>query len=218
MPFTPLPETFIADVSGAADLTVLELGSGDGVFTDLLRELGTEPLTLDRASPALGARPRVRGDALRPPLRSRFAVVVAANLLRHVWREVAAEGPVAWRQLVAPGGALWILEDEPVSEPAPARHYRDLQDLLSRLDPEGRGPLLTSRRFEARRKTWSWPGLWLSGVAENRWPVDSAGVSAWLAKGVQRPGGEAGRLADGIRRDGLAYGRYWWSRWSEEAA
>jgi len=216
MPFTPLPATFTAELARAAPLAVLELGSGDGAFTAVLRELGAEAVTLDRGPAVAGVRAMVRGDVLRPPLRASFAVVVAANLLRHVWTEVAAAGPTAWRDLVAPGGALWILEDEPVDTPPAARHYRDLQGLLARMLPEQRGPLLARRRFEARRRGWSWRGAWSSGDAENRWPGDPAAVLAWLDSGAVEPGSEVDRLARAIRSDGLSYGRYWWSCWRDE--
>jgi hypothetical protein len=218
MPFTPLPATFIADLAGSGPLEVVELGSGDGAFTALIREAGVEPLTLDRGAAAMGIRARIRADALRPPLRRRFPVVVAANLLRHLWREVADQGPVAWRGLVAPAGALWIFEDEPLAEPAPSRHYRDLQGLLARLDPLHRGPLLSRQRFAARRRIWNWPGAWSGSSEANRWPTNPEAVLAWLGDGVREAGGEADQLARAIRRDGLDYGRYWWARWQPEAA
>ena len=36
---------------------------------------------------------------LEPPLRRRFSLVVAANLVRHLWPRVRDPGPVAWRDL-----------------------------------------------------------------------------------------------------------------------
>jgi hypothetical protein len=216
MPFTPLPAIFSADLASSGSREVLELGSGDGAFTEVLREFGAEPVTMDRGAAVMGIRAQVRGDALSPPFRRRFDVVVAANLLRHLWREVAAAGPTAWRDLVAPRGVLWILEDEPVAEPAPARHYRDLQAFLARLDPEGRGPLLARRRFEARARSWNWPGAWSGGEEANAWPVAGKDVAAWLAAGVTTAGGEVDRLAGAIRREGLSYGRFWWARWQAE--
>jgi hypothetical protein len=222
MPFTPLPEIFSADLAACADPVladspeILELGSGDGAFTAVLRGLGVEPLTVDRASAISGARARIRGDALAPPVRRRFTVVVAANLLRHLWREVADSGPVVWRDLVSPGGSLWILEDEPLAAPAAARHYRDLQGLLARLDPAHRGPLLARRRFDARRRRWAWGGAWTAGEAVNLWPAAADQDADWLSAGVTEPGGEVARLAAAVRRDGLDYGRYWWARWQAE--
>jgi len=196
---------------------VLELGSGDGTFTSVLYDQGADPLTLDRGAAAMGIRARIRGDALAPPLRCRFPVVVAANLLRHLWPEVGGEGPGVWRELVAPGGSLWILEDEPGKTPDPVRNYRDLQSLLARLDPTARGPLLARHRFEARSETWNWGGAWSGGEVVNEWSVTAGDIAAWLESGVTEAGGEVDRLARAIRRGGLGYGRYWWARWQSEA-
>lgn len=218
MPFCPLPAIFADDVRRLSGRGVLELGSGDGAMTRLLSDLGADPVTVDRRPAAAGCVARIRGDVLAPPLRGGFGVVVAANLLRHVWPAVRHGGPAAWRELVAPGGCLWILEDEPAADPAPARHYRELQDLLARLDPSGRQPLLAQAEFVGRRRCWNWPGVWRDGSDANTWPVDADGVVAWLAAGNAAAGGEVDRLCRAIADDGLAYGRAWWARWQPEEA
>jgi SAM-dependent methyltransferase len=218
MPFSPLPRIFLEDLRRLGSAGVLELGSGDGRFTALLRERGVAPVTLDRRSPLGGATPLIRGDALRPPLSGRFAIVVAANLLRHVWPQVAGCGPVPWQELVAPGGCLWILEDEPLGRPPAVRNYRDLQTMLAQLLPTERAPLLAAAAFRRRRRSWRWPGGWHDGEEENRWPLAAAPVVAWLQAGRPRPGGEVDRLLAAIRRDGLSCGRCWWTRWQPQEA
>jgi len=218
MPFSPLPATFLDDLRRLAPAGVLELGSGDGRLTALLRATGARPWTLDRAGPLAGARPHVRADALQPPLRGRFGLVVAGNLVRHLWPRIRDAGPTTWRGLVAPGGALWILEDEPMLEPAPAAHYARLQELLARLQPGQHGPLLPRRRFAHASARWTWPGRWELGEQANTWPQDRDRVVAWLGSGDPAAGGEVARLQDAIARDGLACGRMWWARWTPEEA
>jgi SAM-dependent methyltransferase len=215
MPFCPLPATFLDDLTRAGDHGVLELGCAEGGFTRIMRERGASVVTLDRRRSAAA----VVGDALAPPLRAgAFPVVVAANLLRHLWRRVDPEqGPRAWRDLVAPGGCLYILEDEPARTPRSVRNYRDLQAFLARLHDLQRGPLLPSDAFAAARRRWNWPGRWQDGSAPNTWPADAAVVSALLAGERLEAGSEADRLRRAIERDGLSYGSYWWSRWSGEA-
>jgi len=212
MPFCPLPATFLDDLQRTRG-PVLELGSGDGTFTSLLRQAGHEPVTLDR-NPLATAR--IRGDALQPPLRACFDLVVAANLVRHLWPRLREQGPRCWRDLLVPGGTLWILEDEPLADPLPARNYRDLQALLAQLVPAGRQPLLGWAEFQNHRRAWNWDGRWDDGRQENTWPLDPAAVNAWLAPGVQEPGGEAARLTASIAAHGLSCGQCWWSRWERE--
>jgi len=222
MPFTPLPATFVEDLRPFGPLRagcheVLELGSGDGLFADLLRREGVEPVTLDRRRRATGAAPVICGDALEPPLRARFRVVVAANLLRHLWPRVRANGPRRWRDLVAPDGCLWIFEDEPLANPPAARHYRDLQALLAGLDPRTRGPLLASGEFRRQRCRWDWTGRWRDGTAVNHWPLSAPRIVEFLSAGLTGADGDAARLVAAIGRDGVTCGRYWWSRWQPEA-
>lgn len=170
-------------------------------------------MTLDR-NPLATAR--IRGDALQPPLRACFDLVVAANLVRHLWPRLREQGPRCWRDLLVPGGTLWILEDEPLADPLPARNYRDLQALLAQLVPAGRQPLLGWAEFQNHRRAWNWDGRWDDGRQENTWPLDPAAVNAWLAPGVQEPGGEAARLTASIAAHGLSCGQCWWSRWERE--
>lgn len=216
MPFSPLPATFVDEVTRCGPGGALELGSGQGVFTSVLKQHGCDPWTLDRRGPPLGGRPAVIGDALHPPLRSGFALVVAANLLRHVWATVASEGPRAWQDLIAPGGSLWILEDEPCERPPAARNYRDLQDLLADLQPGRHGRLLPRATFDAARRRWPGSGAWASGVAENVWPADAPAVVAMLDAGRPEATGRVARLRDALSRTGLSYGRYWWACWRPE--
>jgi hypothetical protein len=216
MPFCPLPATFRDDLRACGAGEVLELGSGDGRMTALLAEHGPAPWTLDRAGPMSGARPAIRGDALQPPLRARFRVVVAANLVRHLWRRIRGSGPRAWPALVRPDGALWILEDDPELASAAGRNYLALQDLLARLAPGGRGPLLSLAEFRAARRRWNWPGQWQDARQSNGWVLDREAILAWLDEGRPRAGGEVARLRDAIAAEGIACERSWSACWRPE--
>lgn len=218
MPFSPLPATFVDEVTRSAAGGVLELGSGHGAFTSVLLDLGCGPWTLDRRGPPLGGRPHVIGDAMKPPVRAGFALVVAANLLRHVWHDIVDVGPNVWQDLVAPGGSLWILEDEPCDRPRSARNYRDLQGLLADLQPGRHGRLLPRRAFEEARPHWRQPGVWTTGVEENTWPANVDEVVAMLAAGRPEAGSPVATLRASLERWGLSYGRYWWACWRHEGA
>lgn len=228
MPFSPLPATLVDEVTRCAPGGVLELGSGHGAFTSILQGLGCRPWTLDRRGPPLGGRPQVIGDAMSPPFCGGFALVIAANLLRHVWRGVVSDGPGVWQRLVAPGGRLWILEDEPCDQPRSARNYRDLQGLLAELQPGRHGRLLPRRAFEDARGRWGQPDGWATGLVENTWPADVDEVIAMLAAGQPaagqpeagqpEAGGPVAALRASLERSGLSYGRYWWACWRHEGA
>ena len=183
MPFCPLPATFLDDLTRAGDRGVLELGCAEGGFTRLLREQGASVVTLDRRRSAAA----VVGDALAPPLRAgSFPVVVAANLLRHLWRRVDPEhGPRglarprrARRLPLHPGGRAG-------QGAAAVRNYRDLQAFLARLHDLQRGPLLPSGTFAAARRRWRWPGRWQDGMRAEHLAGGSRGGVApcWPASG-----------------------------------
>jgi len=218
MPFTPLPKTFLDDLARWRRGRVVELGCGDGLLTEQLRDRGVDPITIDRMSPTAGTIAAVVGDAIELPLcREQIDLVVAGNLLRQMWPlPEGAPVPDGWRDALAPAGCLYVFEDEPLSEPPAARHYRDLQVFLARLLPETRRPLLPLATF--RRACAGSPGAagWSFGLVDNGWPVDRQDVLVWLARPDLCAGQEAARLVAAIAADGCSYGRFWWARWSGE--
>ncbi|MHB8079379.1 MAG: class I SAM-dependent methyltransferase, partial [Candidatus Krumholzibacteriia bacterium] len=161
MSFSPLPATFLEDLALIADRPALELGCGDGRFSAVLAAHGARPWRLDRRAPRRGTVADVVADAQALPLPDgSVALLVAANLLRHLWTSRGPLAvPAAWQRCLAPDGRLWIFEDEPVSQPPAARHYREAMTLLARLDP-GRRPPLSLGRFQGplddggRRAGW----------------------------------------------------------------
>jgi hypothetical protein len=213
MPFSPLPKIFLDDLERLSARGVLELGSGDGGFTELLRRHGVDAWTVDRRSRQSGALAMIRGDALHLPLKGPFGLVLAANLLRHLWRRARCYGPIQWRDIVADGGCLWIFEDEPIHDSPAADHYRKLQELLAGLDGTTRAPLLASQDFRKRRDIWNWHGTWTDGSGDNDWKLSAADLLNLLSSGHPKPGGTVARLISAIERDGISCGRFWWSRW-----
>jgi len=139
-------------------------------------------------------------------------LLLVPNLLRHL----APADPVltfldGWLKVLKPDGSLFIFEDEPVTEPRAAVHYRDLQDFLSRLRPESRGPLLSLADFKVRITALGSSSFWEFGTARNRQTLDASAVLAFLDP-VSGSSGEINRLKTGIGRDGVDPGDYWWAR------
>jgi SAM-dependent methyltransferase len=220
MSFCPLPTIFLDDLAEVSGRPTIELGCGDGRFSALLAARGGRPWRLDRLSPARGTVADVVADARALPLGDGgVALLVAANLLRHLWPSRGSEAvPEGWFRCLAPNGRLWIFEDEPVSRPPAARHYRDAMTLMARLDPGGRRPLLPLGRFLARLDAGDRRAGWRHGMAANETAIEAPEALALLLGG-QGGGPEAPgvRLAAAIRRDGISYGPYWWARWTAES-
>jgi SAM-dependent methyltransferase len=215
MSFAPLPKILrnrFAELDPATAV-VVELGSGDGRFLKEIRPLGIEVLGLDRALPGSGVDADLVADACRPPLRDGSCdLVIAANLVRHLaGRRRSLDFLPAWFRLLRPGGSLFILEDEPVRRPRGATAYRLLQDFLSRVMPDGRGPLMGLGEFRDRIASAGIGGVWEFGGDVNTYPLDADAVVGMLRGADLDPGGEAARLADRIAKDGLDPGRYWWA-------
>jgi len=218
MSFTPLPGPFLDEAGAVArrDHAVVELGSGDGALTRQLAELGLRVTALDRLRPLPPRVPGVVGDALAPPLAPGACdLVVAGNLVRHLApRRPGLEFLADWAALLRPGGGLYLLEDAPRPPRGPEGHYGHLHDLLARLAPDARGPLLARERVQERVA-----GLGLTargGTWENHWPLDRDRVLALLAGGRPAPGGEVAALAAAIADDGIACGPAWWLRVARE--
>jgi len=215
MSFSPLPKTF-TDICLHPDFSfprILELGCGDGRFRSILAERDIPSWGLDRFGPDVGTVADVVGDALYPPVaRGSLDFLLAANLLRHlVPADPALDFLAVWMELLKPGGSLFIFEDEPGEAPAGVARYGELQDILCRLMPQSRGPLLPVADFKARVSNLEAAAGWEFGLVRNRQTIDSGAVLELLKQGGETTG-QVGRLMRGIDRDGLDPGYYWWAR------
>ncbi len=214
MSYTPLPEIFLEDLKRSGPGAGVELGCGEGRFTRLLTAAGARPVCLDRRAAWAGTIADVVADARSLPLReASVSLLVAAGLLRHLWPLPGGLAcPTDWIRCLAPGGALWIFEDEPLSHPPAARHFRDAMAFLARVAPDVRRPLLPLATFRRRWRANA-PGQWRHGCAMNEFAPDDVEVLASLLEGEHGSTDSPGaRLAAAIRRDGLSYGHYWWAR------
>ena len=215
MSFTPLPKTF-TDICLNPDSPfpqILELGCGDGRFREILVGQGISSWGLDHIGPVGGTVADVVGDALAPPVAvGSLDLLLAPNLLKHLLPTDPALGFLSgWMKMLKPGGSLFIFEDDPRGIPAGVAHYRDLQEFLSRLMPESRGPLLPLADFKTRVSILGLTASWDFGLVRNRQTIDAEAVLAFLGQGGE-PVGEPGRLMKGIGRDGLDPGYFWWAR------
>ena len=215
MSFIPLPKTF-TDICLNPDspfLQILELGCGDGRFREILAGQGISSWGLDHVGPQGGTVADVVGDALVPPVAlGSLDLLLAPNLLKHLVPADPALGFLSgWMKMLKPGGSLFIFEDDPRDFPAGVAHYRDLQEFLSRLMPESRGPLMPLKVFRARVSILGFAACWDFGLVRNRQTIDAEAALAFLGQG-REPMGEPGRLMKNISRDGLDPGYFWWAR------
>jgi len=219
MSFYPLPTVLLTDLAQPSVGLVVELGSGDGWFSAVLRDAGADVLAVDRM-PATGgvSGPDVVADATRLPFRS-VDILVVANLLRHLWDlDTADRLLTGWINCLAPGGRLYIFEDEPAKISGPADNYRRVQDLLARIVPWRRG-LLSRDRFETQLARIPVAPGWTSGLKANQFQSPDPSVVISLLRtgeGTQAP--EVKGLVDKVTEDGIGYGDYWWSRYERESA
>ncbi len=216
MPFHPLPTNFADEITRLDPIsdTVLELGSGEGHFRALLAGYGRACLGLELRHPTAGVICDVVGDARTPPVRPGcVSVLVAANLVRHLApRHHLAQWIAHWRELLKPGGALFIFEDEPSQATVATRNYRDLQAFLAQLMPETRGPLLSRRRFRELISEPDDPESWTFGQQRNQETISATEVMRFLSGGQGTPTGPVESLIRSIGRDGLDPGDFWWAR------
>ena len=207
MPFTPLP-TIFTDLCGSLDpehSRNLELGCGDGRFLEAAAGCGLRLWGLDLVPPGRGSSAAVVGDALAPPISMGACdLVVASNLVRHL---LAVAGNLrfleSWLDLLKPGGSLFVFEDEPAVGDGPAGNYRDLQEFLSRLVPEARGPLLARRDFLGLATVEHPDVTWEHGLARNLHGLDGSAIMDLL---------EPGPLKRAIEAGGVDPGHFWWAR------
>jgi SAM-dependent methyltransferase len=219
MSFYPLPTVILTDLAQPSVGPVVELGSGDGRFSAVLRDAGAEVVTVDRyAAVTGGSGPDVVATAARLPFR-RVRLLVVANLLRHLWDRDAIDRLVTdWINCLAPGGCLYIFEDEPATKPGPADNYRRVQDLLARIVPWRRG-LLSRDRFQARLERSTIASGWTNGLRANQFPSpDPSVVLSLLRSDEQTRVTDVNGLVSKIANEGIDYGDYWWTRYERESA
>ena len=215
MSFTPLPKTFTDFCNNLVFpiSQIMELGCGDGRFSDVLSDLGVAGWGLDRVRPEFGTVADVVGEASSPPVvTASLDLLVVPNLLRHMLPAFSNFSFLGrWLELLKPGGSLFIFEDEPGDESPGEINYRDLQVFLARLLPESRGPLISLEEFKARSSSFRTTASWEFGLVRNGHAIAAEPVLDMLGPGLEAVG-EPGRLARNIGRHGLDPGHYWWAR------
>jgi len=218
VPFSPIPAEFtnlLTKLQSQPTVRVLDLGCGQGEFSQILKQFDISVWGLDRLPAEAGIEASVRGDALRPPiLAASLDCIVAGNLVRHLLApEEDGNFLVTWLRLLRPGGSLLIFEDEPGLSSSAQRNFSDLQTFLAQLMGPSRGPLLALSEFMKIVNT-STPGqAWTTGLTENQCRPDTGPVLEMLMgeNSELNPDTAAGRLRFNIERDGMSYGNFWWA-------
>lgn len=219
MPFAPLPTTFLKSLhklagSGAA---VLDLGCGEGSFTELIQCPGVHLFGLDNSIPSCAQNTHVLGNALMPPiLPGSIDLLLASNLVRHLLpSDPKGRFLKMWQDLLKPGGMLVVFEDEPAGDPQAVRNYRDVQLFLARLVGVSRGPLLSSNNFLELVSTSDNPKSWEVGLEKNSVTADVEIVLGFLAGSSGQVSVGVEDLMQRIKNSGLEYGHYWWAKWEK---
>ncbi|MFH1844407.1 MAG: class I SAM-dependent methyltransferase [bacterium] len=219
MSFSPLPKTFLEELHHPRHDTIVELGCGDGAFSELLTATGARIIGCDRRPPWHGSCAQLVADVRQLPFPpASIDLLVCANLLRQIWPMTdGCPVPVDWYRCLRENGRLFIFEDDAAGATPAVRNYRDLQAFLVRLDPARRRPLLSRRVFATSLKSGATrPGRWDLGWQQNNWTVNIDQVLALLSALDPEGQGEGGRLTRAIRQEGMSYGRYWWACWTPE--
>lgn len=220
MSFSPLPVEivqFLKTLSSQSHPRILDLGSGQGDFSQLLNPYGVPVWGLDRLPTAAGVKAHLQGDALDlPVLPASLDCLLAGNLVRHLLIQ-CPDGSFLkhWLDFLRPGGCIFLFEDEPEEDSAATRNYHELQNFLAKLMPSHRGPLLPRSKFCSQVRSFTPEQQWNTGLAKNQESPDTSAVLAMLRGGSSSPrqaDGQAGQLISRIEKYGLSYGSYWWAQ------
>jgi SAM-dependent methyltransferase len=212
MSFWPLPTSLLEALRAAAHRgPIVDLGAGDGVLGQHLREIGIETILVDRRlAPGRWAGAAVRADVRKLPFRS-FSIELAilANVLRHAKAPERRSIVDELDRALSPSGRLVVLEDLPAAHSQSARNYRRALELLARADPSrgaAVGPEAVAPALEIR-----FQDLELSGTAENRVKVQEPEQPLrWLqARLMGARDGDLEELLRDVRSSGMSYGSYW---------
>ncbi len=219
MSFSPWPAefvTFLQDLQSRKDPRILDLGSGQGDFSFLLKDFNLQIWGLDRLPKVAGVVADLQADALDPPiLPGSLDCLLAGNLVRHLLTQNKSGSFLSrWLELLRPGGCLFLFEDEPGESIESEKNYFLLQAFLSQVMPATRGPLLSRKKFCDVVSGITPQQAWNTGFVENTEKPDSVAVISMLKGGANEipASGPVGRLVSDIENHGLSYGSYWWAQ------
>lgn len=224
MSFWPLPKT-LCDLlrSAAAHGPVLEPGAGGGELATRLDRLTPGVIRIDRSPRQLGcipaAMPRVAGDLLALPVRSRVAGgVVLGNLVRHLSPAQRVQAAAETARVLAPGGVCVVLEDDPTERNSAESNYRRALLLLAQADPLRGGALAASTLRPSFAELLGDPIA--VGKGDNAEQVrDPLAPVRWLEIRPRLPFQRATltELRRAIEQQGMEYGRFWFQVYRPEA-
>lgn len=213
MSFLPLPGILKSDIDSNVDGTIIELGSGNSFFTDIVSQT-CKVIQLDLSPHIQSNYLSIKADALMVPLREKsIDIILVPNLWRHISNKESAIS--YWLQYLNNSGVLYLFEDDVIAHSIAEQNYLAVQSLLAKLSPIPRGKLLSSQDgISFLTSKFSNPLAWSFGVQKNEYPVKS--IESIIDMISLLPGSHKG-LMESIANHGISYGRYWWARYSLEA-
>ena len=212
MAFTPLPGVLVNDFLKNPNAVVLELGSGNSLFSDVIKSY-TQVIQLDIEPTYNSSFTQVKADAAEIPFRKASVdILMVPNLWRHLNDRLKLLD--YWQSFLSDSGVIFILEDDTESSNIAESNYQELQRLLCRTGPSWRGELISfSDGVESILSTATEESSWRFGSAKNSYQVNSLEkLVAMLCSLPDKPN----RLIDSIKMYGLSYGQFWWARYSKE--
>jgi SAM-dependent methyltransferase len=204
MSFWPIPKIILDELqAGLLRGVGIEIGAGEGRLTRRFADCGIRLHAVDLRSTA-----EIRADACALPfVGGSLGLVVAGNLLRHLEEPARAGFLDQAGAVLASGGRLLLIEDEPEARDPAESNYRHALELLKYADP-ARGGVLDLDGVLATRPD-SLARLVVDVSVDNEESIDDASAPLrWLSSRgfADQPGFR--ELSDAVARDGMSYGRY----------
>ena len=212
MAFIPLPGLLVKDFLTNPNAVVVELGSGNSLFSDVIKSY-TQVIQLDIEPTYNSSFTQVKADAAEIPFRKASVdILLVPNLWRHLNDRLSLLD--YWQYFLSDSGIIYILEDDTVSNNIAESNYQELQKLMYGIGPSWRGELISfSDGVDRILSTAAEESSWCFGSAKNSYQVNSLEkLVAMLCSLPDKPN----RLIDSINKHGLSYGQFWWARYSKE--
>jgi len=212
MAFTPLPGVLVNDFSKNSNAVVVELGSGNSLFSEVVKAY-TQVIQLDLVPTYNSEFTQVKADVAEIPFRrASVDILLVPNLWRHLNSRL--ELLDYWQYFLSDSGVMYILEDDTESCNKAESNYQELQSLLCKIGPTWRGELIPfSEGVDSIMSAAKEELLWCFGSSKNSYQVNSLEkLLVMLSSLPDKPN----RLIDSIKKHGISYGQYWWARHSKE--